>query len=737
MMIHTGDQPMKCDICDYTTIHKGSLKFHSRKHKGGMGNFKRSQSSALDGSNKKKRKPEKAGHKGSEKQKKQMAIDTLNGNLKIGAFDKLNRTPYVKLERIDIDALKRGISAITDDSFEVAKRQRKGCGEISTKDNKSHGNGDIEDDKHRKTVIGESTSNAELSTHYRGKPISLTETETNIEESNNSDSHNTVQTVNELIATIVEENPYNTGERSTHTKGEGLNQTERHKEGNNNIESHKKGTIDGYKQTATETRDSSSTGGQLSTRKRRKSTLSPKIKISEKGQPINSKEKRIKKKQLKLKKSTENSTDRKKKPFKCEVCDYRCADIYYLRTHMRIHTGEKPHKCNVCGYSCAQSGALKVHMRTHTNGKKKNDRLEDFQERMRPLAEELRKSLTHICDMCDFRCKGYEELQKHKKSVVCGRETPYKCLICGFCATHLFNLRAHIRQHTGEKPYKCDLCDYSATQSGHLNMHRKKHTEEKKFKCEVCGFQTFEFGNLQKHMRIHTGEQPYKCDICAYATTLPGHLKLHKMRMHTKEKPHKCKVCDYSAVEWKTVVNHMRIHTGDRPFKCELCDFSTSYYNSITVHMRQHTGETPYVCDKCDYRCTSNSALTTHKRKHTGERPYACDMCDYRAKDLITLKGHKKGHNDNEQFKCVVCDESFIRIGELRRHMSSHKNEKPFKCDVCSYKTRFMGMLKIHVKRVHEGVKPYSCHVCDFGASSIARLKAHVKKKHTNKKHSG
>ena len=50
----------------------------------------------------------------------------------------------------------------------------------------------------------------------------------------------------------------------------------------------------------------------------------------------------------------------------CKFCGKLFKNTSNLTVHIRSHTGEKPYKCNKCEYSCAQSSKLTRHMRIHT-----------------------------------------------------------------------------------------------------------------------------------------------------------------------------------------------------------------------------------------------------------------------------------------------------------------------------------------------------------------------------------
>ncbi|XP_070179920.1 B-cell lymphoma/leukemia 11A-like [Littorina saxatilis] len=49
----------------------------------------------------------------------------------------------------------------------------------------------------------------------------------------------------------------------------------------------------------------------------------------------------------------------------CEFCGKIFKNCSNLTVHRRSHTGEKPYKCELCNYACAQSSKLTRHMKTH------------------------------------------------------------------------------------------------------------------------------------------------------------------------------------------------------------------------------------------------------------------------------------------------------------------------------------------------------------------------------------
>ena len=82
-------------------------------------------------------------------------------------------------------------------------------------------------------------------------------------------------------------------------------------------------------------------------------------------------------------------------------------------------------------------------------------------------------------------------------------------------------------ESSAARPYVCTLCGVSFSMQWQLRRHIKVHTGEKPHKCEICGRAFGEKDTLVKHIRTHTGEKPYICVVCGRGFAQSGVMKSH------------------------------------------------------------------------------------------------------------------------------------------------------------------------------------------------------------------
>ncbi|XP_064156048.1 zinc finger protein 1035 isoform X1 [Anguilla rostrata] len=392
-------------------------------------------------------------------------------------------------------------------------------------------------------------------------------------------------------------------------------------------------------------------------------------------------------------------------PFSCRFCGKFFLELYALKKHMRLHSGDRPYQCQ----QCSKRFFRRSHLDAHKNVHKRRIQCTVCKKILPTISELIKHRQTHNkkgmlqCPDCPLQFKfpvyllRHLSTHKHAQQKVQQLQDPPQ-------------IKEKLQQDKVEL-FQCSLCLGVFESSKELSNHCLTHMPKRSVnQCPFCKRHFCSRNALIRHMRLHTGEKPYHCQNCGKRFTRSEAQKVHQEK------------CSKTCIEpvLKSSVDSQNVSEVceiKKMYNCKYCPQTFVWPCSLSKHHKNHMLKTLFPCSKCG-KCFKKLRLLSHEKycDHLITKDFeapplqgsACRTCGQkfiRQYNRIIHEKKCKGSTsvlpantvnngttnqtrsmDKLKHRCPHCPKAFRYRCYLLRHLVVHTRDEPLECSRCGRK---------------------------------------------------